>query len=127
MKSNHVLVILDPKQSEHPALARVADVARSGSVSVELYSCDWEARVPARWIGSLTLAQYQALMREERGRWLEQLALPLRAQGLDVVTHSDWHPSVEQAVLNHIVATKPTMVIDDELYQISARSEAVRA
>lgn len=125
MKQARILVIVDPDQAEHPCLDRATELARPIDAMIELYSCDWEGALPARWAGAMTLPQYQALVREERSHWLEQLAHPLRSQGLCVITHSDWHPSVEQAVLAHIVATKPTNVLDDELYGMRERAPKV--
>lgn len=119
MKQEHILVIVDPEQTRHPCLDRAAQLARRVEAMIELYTCDWNERLPANWVGSLTLPQYRALVREERQQWLEQLAQPLRSSGLRVSTHIDSHPNVEQAVLKRIVATKPTAVLDDELFGMS--------
>lgn len=121
MTHERILVIVDPEQAQHPCLDRAALLARPVGALVELYTCGWNQDLPARWVGSLTLPQYQALLREERQQWLEQLAQPLRSSGLCVNTHTDWHPNVERAVLNHIVATKPSAVLDEELYGMRER------
>lgn len=127
MEQKRILVIVDPEQAQHACLDRAAEMARRLDAAIDLYTCDWQERLPTRWLGAMTLLQYQALVREERQRWLEQLASPLRSQGLYVDTHPDWHPDVEQAVLNRIVATKPAGVIDDELYGIRERAIQSRA
>jgi hypothetical protein len=121
MKQARILVIVDPEQEQHPCLDRAAQLARPIGASIELYTCDWKGGLPVNWVGSLTLLQYQALVREERQQWLEQLALPLRSSGLSVSTHTDFQPNVEHAVLSHIVASKPTAVLDDELYGMRER------
>ena len=121
MTHQRILVIIDPEQAQHPCLDRAEQLARPVGALVELYTCGWTGELPARWVGSLTQLQYQALLREERQQWLEQLACPLRSSGLRVIAHTDWHPNVEQAVLNHIVATKPTAVLDEELYGMRER------
>jgi nucleotide-binding universal stress UspA family protein len=121
MKQARILVIVDPEQRQHPCLDRAAQLARPIGALIELYTCDWTEALPANWVGSLTMLQYQALVREERQQWLEQLALPLRSSGLPVSTHADFQPNVEQAVLNHIVVSKPTAVLDDELYGMRER------
>jgi hypothetical protein len=121
MKQARILVIVDPEQGQHPCLDRAAQLARPSAAAIELYTCDWKEALPANWVGSLTMLQYQALAREERQRWLEQLALPLRSSGLSVSTHTDFQPNVEQAVLSHIVASRPTAVLDDELYGMRER------
>lgn len=121
MKQERILVIVDPEQARHPCLDRAAELARPGDALIELYTCDWKEGLPAKWVGSLTLPQYQALVREERQQWLEQLAQPLRSSGLRVSTHSDLHPNVEQAVLSHIVVSRPTAVLDDELHGMRDR------
>ena len=121
MTHERILVIVDPEQGQHPCLERATQLARPRGALVELYTCGWNGELPPRWVGSLTLPQYQALLREERQQWLEQLAHPLRLSGLRVTAHTDWHPNVEQAVLNHIVATKPTAVLDEELHGMRER------
>ena len=121
MKQACILVIVDPEQAQHPCLDRAAQLARPIGALIELYTCEWKEGLPPNWVGSLTMLQYQALVREERQQWLEQLAHPLRSSGLSVRTHSDFHPNVEQAVLNHIVTSKPTAVLDDELYGMRER------
>ena len=129
MEQERILVILDPDQAAHPCLDRAAALAAPNEALIELYTCDWKAVLPARWVGAMTLLQYQALVREERQHWLEELALPLRAKGLRVSTHSDWHPNVEQAVLSHIVATKPSTVLEEEIHGMRERTpqSALRA
>jgi universal stress protein E len=121
MRHERILVIVDPEQAQHPCLDQAVALARPSGALIELYTCDWNEGLPARWVGALTLPQYQALLREERLQWLEQLAQPLRSSGLRINTHSDWHPNVEQAVLNHIVAIKPSAVLDQELYGMRER------
>jgi nucleotide-binding universal stress UspA family protein len=121
MTHQRILVIVDPEQAQHPSLERAAGLARPTNALIELYTCGWSDGPPARWVGSLTQQQYRALLREERQQWLEQLAQPLRSSGLRVEAHTDWHPNVEQALLQYIVVTKPSAVLDEELHSLRER------
>lgn len=121
MATTRILVIIDPEQAQHACLDRAAQLARPTGALIDLYTCDWSEGLPSDWVGSLTLQQYRALVREERQQWLEQLAQPLRSSGLTVTTHADSHANVEQALLSHIVASKPTAVLDDELFGMRQR------
>jgi hypothetical protein len=121
MEHANLLLVIDPDAADHPCIARGADLARGLGATLELYVCDVVHSVPEGWIGALNLQQYRALLRERHVQLLEQLALPLRAQGLQVITRCDMSPSLEEGVLRHVVATKPRMVIDDELFGMRRR------
>lgn len=124
MSEPTILVIIDPDRADHPAIGRGVRLARGSGAALELYTCDVEREVPEQWAGAMSSQQARMVLREGRLQLLEQLAQPLRAEGLCVGTHSDWHPSLEQGVLRHIVATKPGVVLEDELYDMRERLHA---
>jgi hypothetical protein len=123
MKPERILIVVDPELSDHPCIDRGAELAQRMDATLELYTCDVDAGIPEGWVGAMNALQYGSTVREQRLQFLEQLAEPLRSRGLSVSTHSDWYPSLESGVLRHIVATKPAVVLDDEMRGIRQRLE----
>ncbi len=123
MDTKRILIVIDPELIDHPCIDRGAELAHRMDAALDLYTCDVDAGVPQSWVGAMSAFQYGSMVREQRLRLLERLAEPLRSQGLSVSTHSDWHPSLEDGILRHIVATKPWMVLDNELHEIRRRPE----
>jgi hypothetical protein len=121
MDEASILIVIDPERVDHPALEHGVEFAQRLDAVLELYTCDFGEGVPERWAGSLSLQQFRSMVREQRLQLLEELAQPLRARGVRVRTHSDWYPSLEQGVLRRIVAIKPGMVLEDELYGMRER------
>ena len=85
MNLRQLLVVIDPAEAAQPALERAAWLARHTGAALELLACEFEQTLD----GSLLFDDRQseqarsALLAHRRAR-LEELAAPLRAEGLQV-------------------------------------------
>jgi universal stress protein E len=108
-----ILVIVNPVAVVQPCLDKAVRLAVSFGSTIELFSCEMEPPIPESWAGGTTTAQYRDLMRERRGAQLEQLAVPLRARGLNVTTCSEWHMPFEDGIAQRAIRTKADLVVLD--------------
>ncbi len=108
-----ILVVVDPTSVWHPCIEKAARLAASFGSTVELYVCDVAPNVPPSWAGGSTVAQYRGVMRERRLAMLEDLAAPLRRQGIQVVTETEWRAPLEEGVVVHAIRTQADLVVKD--------------
>jgi universal stress protein E len=110
-----VLVVVDPTAATHPCIDKATRIALHCGAEIELYVCDTGQDGPG------VSAARQARLDQHRHA-LEQLARPLRAQGLTVETCSEWNAPLELGVGLHVIRTQPDLVVKD-----SHRHEPSRA
>ena len=110
-----ILVVVDPAAHDHPSLARAVRLAERHGCALELYVCDVESDIPDCWAGGIRANEYRGLLRERRLEELEALARPLRERGLTVVTRSEWHKPLEDAILRHLNETHPDLAVYSDL------------
>ncbi|MEO8019780.1 MAG: universal stress protein [Pseudomonadota bacterium] len=100
MAIERILVIVDPTATEHPCIEKAARIAVGLGSPIELFICDVE---PAD--------------REQRRRnlleQLSDLAAPLRERGLIVSVEYQWHAPLERGITQHVIRTKPGLVVKD--------------
>ena len=107
MRLQQLLVVLDPTQEAQPALNRAAWLARHSQAHLDLLLCEFTPALEgALWLDSTRLEQARSDLLAQRRAWAEQLAAPLRAEGLDVSVEVRWGKSVQQTVLDR-VAERP--------------------
>lgn len=95
---NHLLVVVDPTATRHPAVERARSLALAFGARVELFVC------------------YQPHLRcdlriDERA--LERLANGLREQGIETTTSESSSPAIHLGVLDKVMQCRPSMVLKD--------------
>ncbi|WP_349571713.1 universal stress protein [Azotobacter salinestris] len=112
MNLRQLLVVIDPTQEAQPALERAAWLARHTGAALELLACEFEQALD----GSLLFDDRQseqarsALLTHRRAR-LEELAAPLRAEGLQVQTEARWGRPLHRMILSRVEELKPDLVL----------------
>ena len=90
MWENTILVVVDPAAGAHqPALERAAWLAKQAEGRLELFACEWDPDIDAGRAGP---GSRERLLKQRQHK-LEELAAPLRQQGLTVTVDVVWdHP-----------------------------------
>jgi universal stress protein E len=110
------LVIVDPfTEQEQPVLSRTAWLAERFGARVELFACDYDAEVDSGRVATVWLPD--AGLREQRmlrnRRQLESFAAALRGRRLEVTVDVAWDYPPAEAIVRHVVATRPWLVAKD--------------
>jgi len=111
-----ILVIVDPYiEREQPVLGRAAWLAERFGAHLELFACDYDAevdsgRVATVWVPDAGLRE-QLLLRHRRR--LESFAAALRGRRLQVTVNVAWDYPADEAIVRHVVATRPWLVAKD--------------
>jgi universal stress protein E len=107
-----ILVIVDPLVRDQPAIDKAAALARWLGAGIELLICDTKRSREARLEGELPLLS-NALLNVNLDALLEQLAEPLRDDGLDVTTHLISGEPLYQAVIAWMRNSPADVVVKD--------------
>jgi universal stress protein E len=109
-------VLVDPfTEEEQPVLSRAAWLAERVGAQIELFSCDYDAeidsgRVATVWVPDAGLRE-QRMLRDRRQ--LEGFAAALRGRRLQVTVNVAWDYPPAEAIVRHVVATRPWLVARD--------------
>lgn len=112
MQLQQLLVVIDPVHPDQPALERARLLARHSGAHVELLLCEYHSA-----LGSTSLFQPEARARAQhdlltlRQQWLENLAEPLRKEGLEVSLTVRWGKPLHQMILGRIEELQPDLVL----------------
>jgi universal stress protein E len=117
-KSKRIMVVVDPMAESHPAIARAAWLAKKAGASLHLSVCDCIQYTAGEKmffdINTLEATRKDLLERQE-GR-LEELAKPLRSDGLNVSVEAHWDHPLHEGILHQIEANQPDLVVKDTHY-----------
>jgi universal stress protein E len=102
-KITDILVIVDPLARDQPAVAKAAALARSLGAAIELLICDTKRSRP----GS------DALIAGPLDSILEEMAEPLRDDGIDVTTHAISGDPLHEAVIAWMRNSPADLLIKD--------------
>jgi universal stress protein E len=109
----HVLVVVDPTASSHPAVERAAWLARHTPARLELFISDYAPHlVDERSHGAAARDARAAILDRHRKR-LEQLAAPLRAQGLSVDVDARWDYPLYDSIVRKAEEIAADLVVKD--------------
>ncbi|WP_425431731.1 universal stress protein UspE [Ferrimonas sediminum] len=104
MSSDKLLVVIDPSRDEQPALARAAHLARCAGTRLTLFLSIFDFSYE---MTSMLSQEERDAMRNgvvmQRQKWLEQLAEPLKAEGIDVDFEVVWHNRPFESIINHVL------------------------
>lgn len=106
-----ILVIVDPTAQQHPAVTKGALLAEKLSARLDLFICDTQAARNVRLAQHLRDSPGAPL--KQLSPWLEDIAVPLREQGLDVMTEVLSADPLQTALLERVKHTCAGLVIKD--------------
>jgi universal stress protein E len=107
-----ILVIVNPLVRDQPAIAKAATLARWLGAGIELLICDTKSSREIHTEGQLP-ANSNALLTDNLDSLLEQLAEPLRDDGIDVTTHVIGGDPLHEAVISWMRNSPADLVIKD--------------
>jgi universal stress protein E len=107
-----ILVIANPLVEDQPAIAKAATFARWLGASIELLVCDTKISRETRPKEGSPAAG-NAFPGENLESWLEQIAEPLRDDGIDVTTHVISGDPLHQAVTSWMHNSPADLVVKD--------------
>jgi len=110
MWENTILVVVDTAAGAHqPALERAAWLAKQSQGRLELFTCEWDPDVDA---GRVDPDARDTLLEQRQGK-LDELAVPLRQQGISVSVDVVWDHPLDVAILNKAGAHDYWLVAKD--------------
>ncbi len=111
MKLNLLLVVIDPGRPTQPALERATWLARKSGATLELLVCEYHGVLEgASLLDPPAREEARERLLQERQAWLEELARPLREEGLQVQTAVRWGKPLHQEVLARCEELQPDML-----------------
>ncbi|MCQ4345982.1 universal stress protein [Pseudomonas stutzeri] len=112
MPLKQLLVIIDPTQTPQPALARAAWIARRSGAALELLICEFNSTLDSGLLfDAPALDKARASLLAQRREWLEQLAAPLRQEGLTVGCEVRWGKPLHKMIIVRAEELKPDLVL----------------
>lgn len=120
---NRVLVAVDPTgPNEQACVERGAWLANSLDLGLELLVCHYEhILLGVRSIDSPFVQRVREDAIRKRREMLDQIAQPLREQGLNVVVSAVWDMPLDEAIVRHVLRTSPRLLVKDTHYHHKIR------
>ncbi|MEX2494527.1 MAG: universal stress protein [Woeseia sp.] len=113
-KFSRILSVVDPTAAEQPALQRAAWLAARTGATLYLLTCCYNEYLTGDQMfdsRSLELARQDLL--EKHKKHLENLATPLRNDGIEVRTTASWGHPIHEGIVRHAIATGVEIVFKD--------------
>ena len=107
-----ILVIVNPLVQDQPAIAKAATLARWLGAGIEMLVCNTRTSRDTRAEEGLPAAG-NAFANENLEPWLEQMAEPLRDDGIDVTTHVICGDPLHEAVTSWMCNSPADLVVKD--------------
>jgi len=114
--TQHVLVVVDPTASFHPAVERAAWLARHAAARIELFISDYAPQLAASRAHASSAPQTRAAVLERHRGRLEQLAAPLRAAGLAVDIDVRWDYPLHDSIVRKAEDAHADFIVKDTHY-----------
>lgn len=109
-----ILCVIDPTSDEQPALERAAWVAKQAGAQLELFICHYnEYLAGGRLFDAPSLKETRDKIAKQHEKRLEELAGPLRDDGLGVTTRAIWDHPLYEAIVRHAAALNADLVFKD--------------
>jgi universal stress protein E len=116
MRQNTILVVIDPTAGAHqPALDRAAWLAKQSGARLELFACDYDPDADGGPISTVWKPESdprEQLLLRLRAK-LEDLARPIRQQGITVSVDAVWDHPFEVAIIKKAAAHDYWLVAKD--------------
>lgn len=116
MRDNTILVVIDLSAGSHqPALERAAWLAKQGGARLELFACEYDPDLDSGRVSTVWRSDSgprERVLLKRRGE-LEELAAPLRSQGLKVTVDVAWDHPFQHAIVRKAAAHDYWLVAKD--------------
>ncbi|HKQ14339.1 MAG TPA: universal stress protein [Steroidobacteraceae bacterium] len=109
---NNILVIVDPTAQKHPAVDKAALLAKTLGARLELYVCDTKASRERRLAAHAGKSGDQPFLVNIK-EFLEQIARPIRALGIDVTTEVECADPLHAALIDRARRTTADLIVKD--------------
>ncbi|HUD96591.1 MAG TPA: universal stress protein [Woeseiaceae bacterium] len=111
---SRILSVIDPTVEVQPAMRRAAWLASSSGAELELFICYYNEYMSGdRFFDSNSLSAARREVLEGYEMHLEQLAEPLRKDGIKVTTAAAWDHPLHEGIVRHAAAINADMVFKD--------------
>ena len=111
---SRILVVIDPTVEEQPALRRAAWLAQHTGAELDLLVCYYNEYLSGdRLFDSPSLEKARNEVIGNHSAYLEELAEPMRQDGVVVRTSAVWDHPLYEGIVRHAVATEADIVVKD--------------
>ena len=111
---NRILCVVDPTETAQPALLRAAWLARKTGAELELLICHYNEYLSGeRLFDSPSLEKARNEIISGLQARLEEMAEPLRSDGLTVTTTAVWDYPLHEGIVRHSKAVDADLVFKD--------------
>ena len=111
-----ILVVVDPTATFHPSIERAQWVASHTSARIELFVSDYAPQLLDPRFSGVPAGDSLTALIERHRRWLEQLAEPLRRNGLSVQTDARLDHPLHDSIARKAQECAADFVIKDTHY-----------
>jgi universal stress protein E len=114
---DRILAVIDPTVEVQVGALKAARLARLAGATLELFTCDFDPALTGQpFFDTDELRHLREDFIAERAEHLEDLAVELRASGLDVSTHVHWDNPLYEGILRRVAEFTPDLVVKDTHY-----------
>ena len=109
-----IMSVIDPTVDSQPALQRAAWLAEKTGASLELFVCYYNEYLSGdRLFDSPSLEKARDEIIAGHEKHLDDLAAPLKAKGIDILTTAVWDHPLYEGIVRHAAATGADIVLKD--------------
>ena len=109
-----ILTVIDPTVDDQPALKRAAWLAKSTGAELELLVCYYNEYLSGdRLFDSPSLEKARGEVIANQERHLEELAEPIRANGVVVTTTASWDHPLYEGIVRAAISSRADIVFKD--------------
>ncbi len=124
-KISKILAVIDPTADDQPAMRRATWLAKCAGAELELLACYYNEYLSGdRLFDSPSLEKARAEIIDGQAKHLEELAEPIRADGVLVSTTAKWDHPLFEGVVRHAMECGADIVFKDTHHH-SAASRAL--
>jgi universal stress protein E len=111
---SRILAVIDPTVREQPGMHRAAWLARKSGAELELLVCYYNEYLSGdRLFDSPSLEKARSEVIGNHSKHLEELAEPLRDQGVVVSTSAVWDHPLYEGIVRHAIKSGADIVVKD--------------
>ncbi|HEY5715214.1 MAG TPA: universal stress protein UspE [Psychromonas sp.] len=113
LKYNNILVFIDIDQESQPALERAASIAQKEvGAKITLFLCCYDLTFEMTSLSSAGEREaMQRIVIKENEEWLNTVAAPYKAKGLDIHCQVHWHNRPFQAAIIEVLKNNHDLVV----------------
>ncbi len=112
-EQKRVLAVVDPTASFHPSVERAAWLARHTPTRIELFISDYAPQLADPRSHGAAAADAKAALLDRHRKRLEQIAAPLRGEGLAVEVDARWDHPLHDSIVRKAEEVGADLVIKD--------------